>query len=72
MERSSSSTASRIGRRRLLAGSSGAMAPNWDENRISAVLRATIQMVMKCDQSAGRNTAGSTRHSAIWSQTGIA
>ena len=45
-ERSSASSASRIGRRRILAGSSVAMPPNWDDNRISAVLRTTIQVVL--------------------------
>ena len=43
---SSASSASRIGRRRILAGSSVAMPANWDENRISAVLRTTTQIVL--------------------------
>ena len=45
-ERFSASSASRIGRRRILAGSSVAMPANCDANRLGAVLRTTTQVVL--------------------------
>ena len=44
-ELSPASSASRIGYRRILAGSSSAMPPNQDDNRSSAILRTITQTV---------------------------
>ena len=38
-------SASKIGLRRILAGSSVAIPENWDENQISAVLKTTTQII---------------------------